>query len=122
MSGVLLLTTLAVAVMVAGAVGTLLRWGVLAVVRHRGVRGGTAWVNVPASLAAGAVAAAGWAEPATVAALALCGGVSTYSSLALEAARALQERSREGAAVVGGGMALGLLAGAAGAGAVLLLS
>jgi fluoride ion exporter CrcB/FEX len=93
---------------------------------------GTAWANVPASFVAGAVLTwlavgagseplvdAGWSLPWLAAAFVLgtCGGLSTYSSLALEAAGALRAGDTGLLRAQAGGVALGVVAGVAGVGA-----
>lgn len=120
---------LVVVVAVAAGVGALLRWAALGQVRRRGIPGGTAWVNVPASAVAGLVVGVSGAErlsdvdvlvdAAAVpwvawTVLGLCGGLSTWSSLALEVATALRDRDRRALAITAAGTVTGLAAGAAG--------
>ena len=126
-------------VVVGGGLGSGLRAALLRQVALRGSRWGTAWVNVPASFLAGAAAtvlALGVGPgPAVVAAtvapatsdqvaigvlsllLGICGGLSTYSSLALEAALAVRRRDRRLLAVQATGIGLGLVAVVVGVGA-----
>ena len=104
---------------------------------HRVRALGSAWVNVPAS---GAAAFAlvlqlqldllpGRAPAAVVVAvvgvIGLCGGLSTYSPLALELSRSVLERRRRDLVLQLGGVAVGVVAGLFGAGlagvALLLL-
>ncbi|WP_336922600.1 CrcB family protein [Aquipuribacter sp. SD81] len=100
-------------------------------------RAGTAWVNVPASFAAAVVlswlVASGRAEPLAVggadvaglaAALALgvCGGLSTWSSLALELAGAVRSGDRSRLLVPALGVLAGVAAGVAGTGVVVTVA
>lgn len=118
-------------------VGAVLRAEVLARVAARGSRGGTAWVNVPASAVAGSAVGLGSASRAVTAVdpgdpgvafvalaavLGVCGGLSTYSSLALELARALLAGDRRGLLLHAAGVLLGLLAAVGGVGAAVLLT
>lgn len=117
--------------------GAVLRAEVLARVAERGARGGTAWVNVPASAVAGLAVGLGSAsravtavEPgapgaavvALAAVLGVCGGLSTYSSLALELARALLAGDRRELLLHAAGVLLGLLGAVGGVGAAVLLT
>jgi len=136
-------TAVAVAVLVvlvlgAGA-GAVLRATVTARVAassSRRVRAlGSAWVNVPASaLAASALVlqlrlgllpgeAPAPLAVGVVAVIGLCGGFSTYSTLALELSRSLLGRRRRDLVLQLGGVAVGVAAGLFGAGlaGVLLL-
>ncbi len=123
-------------VVVGGGLGSGLRVIVLSRVAARDSRWGTAWVNVPASFLAGVAATllslGVGPGPAVVAespahgssdlaatvgltfVLGVCGGLSTYSSLALEAALALRRRDRRLLAVQASGVGLGLLTAAVG--------
>jgi fluoride ion exporter CrcB/FEX len=97
---------------------------------------GTAWVNVPASyvaaLALAWLATATGAEPllaerVTVGGLGpslllgVCGGLSTWSSLALEVAAALRADDRAALRASGLGVLAGVAAGVAGVGTVVTL-
>lgn len=114
-----------------GGVGTWLRVLTLRHVAARGYRAGTAWVNVPASFVTGlaaTVAAVGVGPgPAVVqgeavptgdlvalATLSLvvgvCGGLSTYSSLALEASLAVLRRDRRLLGLQLAGVGIGVVA------------
>lgn len=134
---------LAVAVLVAlvlgAAVGAVVRAGVLAwaaASRTRWVRVlGTTWVNVPASAVAAAALvlqqqlallpgqASDPAAVTVVAVLGVCGGLSTYSALALELSRSLLERRHRDLGLQLAGIGTGVVAGLFGAGlaAVALL-
>lgn len=126
MTAAAVLTAVLTAVLLAAGaagVGTLVRWAVLTAVRRRGLTGGTAWVNVPASTLAGVVVGVTGADRLTDPAaapwvawtlLGLCGGLSTWSSLALETATALRDGDRRALAMSAAGTLLGLVAGVVG--------
>lgn len=131
MGGAMVAAVLVALVLGAGA-GSALRAVVLARVAVSGdsrVRTlGSAWVNVPASVLASALLVwqarldllpgVGPAVPAValVLVLGLCGGLSTWSTLALELARSLLAGDRRGVALQLGGVVLGVLGGVFGAG------
>jgi fluoride ion exporter CrcB/FEX len=93
---------------------------------------GSAWVNVPASALAsallvwqlrlGPLPGAGSPAPglAVVLLLGVCGGASTWSTLALELARSVLAGDRRGVALQAGGIVLGVLGGVFGAGLAVL--
>ncbi|MFC5380952.1 CrcB family protein [Aquipuribacter nitratireducens] len=97
---------------------------------------GTAWVNVPASTVAGLALAwlvvgaggapfgATWSASALVAAAALgvCGGLSTWSSLALEVAGAVRAGDSALLRTQAAGVGLGVVGGVVGVGAGVLLA
>lgn len=100
-----------VAVTLGAALGSAARWWVMLQVARYRVAGGVAWVNVPAAAVAGAAlgaAADGWPLAAL---LGICGGLSTYSSLALELAVAIRAREPAGLVLSMSGVLLGLAAG-----------
>lgn len=132
------------AVVAGAAVGSVLRAVVLArVAAAASARArvlGSAWVNVPATALAaallvwqtgldllpGAGPAAGSlvGSVAVVALLGVCGGLSTWSTLALELAQAVLDGDRRALGLQAGGVVVGVLAGVFGAGlgvVVLLL-
>lgn len=94
---------------------------------------GSAWVNVPASaLAALALVlqqqlgllpgqAPAPLAVGVVAVIGLCGGLSTYSTLALELSRSLLERRRRDLVLQLGGVSAGVAAGLFGAGLAVVL-
>lgn len=94
---------------------------------------GSAWVNVPASaLAALALVlqlrlgllpgdAPAPLAVGVLAVIGLCGGLSTYSTLALELSRSLLRRRHGDLALQLGGVAVGVVAGLFGAGLAALL-
>jgi CrcB protein len=101
-------------VAVGGAVGSVLRWHAERRVPRAapgGVPGGTLVVNVAGSLLLGGLVGGG--APAWVLALlasGLCGGVTTYSGICLQAVEAGQVSRRCAAAYLGATLALGVSA------------
>ncbi len=131
-----LVAAVLLAVVLGAGLGSVLRAVVLARVaaardgRARAL--GSAWVNVPATAVAAAVLVAQTgldlapgegSAPGAVAlvlVLGLCGGLSTWSTLALELARSVLDGDRRALVLQAGGAGLGLVAGVFGAGAAVL--
>lgn len=123
-----------VCVCLGAGVGSILRALVMDGVASRGLVGGTAWVNVPASFVAGlaaqlaaglgpvpAAGAPGVGFVLVAAVLGTCGGLSTYSTLALDAGQALLDARHGDLVVPGVGVLLGLTAAVGGLGCAVLL-
>ena len=133
--GVLVAAVLAALVVGAG-VGSVVRAAVLARVEasgHRQVRAlGSAWVNVPASALAAALlvwqtqlrllpgAGSDVAALVVLLLLGLCGGASTWSTLALELSRSVLAADRRALVLQGVGAVLGVLGGVFGAGVAVV--
>lgn len=127
-----LVAAVLVALVLGAGIGSVLRAVVLDRVAaspdHRARALGSAWVNVPASALAAALLV--WQTQlqllpgtgpdvgavAVVLLLGVCGGWSTWSTLALELARSVLAGDRRALRLQAGGAALGVLAGVFGAG------
>lgn len=117
-----------VAVLVAGGVGALARYGVSrALARPSGVPWAVLGVNVAGSALAGAVLGLAQAgvvptEWRVILLTGFCGGLTTFSTFSVETVQLVIEgRARVAASSVAGNLALGIGAAAAGFALVLLL-
>ena len=100
----------ALLVVVGGAAGALLRWGLGRWLASSGLSRATLVVNVAGSLLLGVVAASGPAWALTLLGTGLAGALTTYSAFALETVLLEQDGSRALAVTnVVGSLALGAL-------------